>query len=86
MSDGPLFRRLVATRMALDAVPAGGGLATALAWFATPGRITESARTATAWARDTIAAIRAAGEPNPWTNASDEAIAGELLAKRRPRT
>lgn len=75
---GPKARKLWALKMARDAVPPGGGMANAIA-FLTSAALGPRAREAEAWVREALAAVRAAADPNPWREADDEAIAGELL-------
>jgi len=79
--QGPNVRKLIAHKMARDAVPSGGGLADALAFLTRKEAIVASARAATEWVALAIRAVREAGEPNPWREASDEEIAGELLRR-----
>lgn len=77
--SGPNMRRLAVHRMALDAVPAGGGFADAIRFMSSKDRIVSSAKAAEEWARAAVDAIRNAADPNPWRDADDEAIAGEIL-------
>lgn len=76
---GPNFRELVGRKIALDAVPPGGGFSSVLKFLQEPGRVSESLREAVEWAAAAIAVVRTAAEPNPWREASDEQIAGEIL-------
>ena len=78
---GPNVKRLIAHKMSLDAVPAGGGMDAALSFLSSKDNITESARRAKDWVRLAIKAVRSAAEPNPWKDADDEAIAGHFLEK-----
>lgn len=84
-SQGPNMLRLAAHKMALDAIPAGGGLADGTRFLTTEGAIGKSAKAAAEWVRDAIAAIRAATDPNPWRDADDEAIAAEILRQIHAR-
>lgn len=88
MSVGPNMRKLAVHKMALDAVPAGGGFADAVKFLSSTNAIADSAKAATEWARLAVLAVRGAADPNPWRDADDEAIAAEILrqvaAKRRP--
>ena len=77
---GPNFRRLVARKMSLDAVPSGGGIASAVKFITTPG-VAKSAREAKQFVADAIALVRTAAEPNPFKTASDEDIAAEILRR-----
>lgn len=85
MSTLTNMRRLAIHKMALDAVPVGGGFADGIRFLTTEGAIASSAKSAEKWARDAVAAIRAAADPNPWRDADDEAIAGELLRQVEAR-
>lgn len=76
---GPNVKRLIARKMSLDAVPRGGGLADGLAFLSRKENITENAKTASAWVRVAMQAVREATEPNPWKDADDETIAVYLL-------
>lgn len=77
--QGPAVRRLICEKMATDAVPSGGGLSDALGFLSSKEKIAAGARQATVWVEAAIAAVRTAREPNPWKDASDDAIAEEIL-------
>lgn len=79
--QGPNVRKLISAKMAKDAVPSGGGVADALLFLSNPKAIASSAQAATAWVEAAILAVRQAAEPNPWKNADNEAIAGEILRR-----
>lgn len=81
MSMGPNVKRLIAEKMATDAIPPNGGLADALSFLSSKESIASGARKATDFVRLAILAVRNAAEPNPWKNRDDEAIAGELLRR-----
>jgi len=76
---GPNVKKLWAIRMANEAIPKSGGLIDGLKFLSSKESIAAGARSASAWTEAAIQAIRLAGEPNPWKNADDEEIAGELL-------
>lgn len=78
-AQGPNVRRLIAHKMSVDAVPKGGGLADAITFLTSPGAIGRAAKEATAWVAEAIRVVRLAVEPNPWKQADDETIAGEIL-------
>jgi hypothetical protein len=78
---GPNVKKLIAHKMSLDAVPPGGGLKSALDFLTKPGAIAASGKAGTEWVMAAIVAIRTAAEPNPWKNADDEQIAGEVLRR-----
>lgn len=71
--------RLIIHKMSVDAIPDSGGLADGLAFLSDKNRIKEGWQKAEAWVREAILLVRQAADPNPWREASDEAIAGELL-------
>ena len=73
------MKRLVAARMARDAIPPGGGFAAGVAFLLDPDRIGRVAREATAWAEQAVKLVRDAPGANPWRSADDEAIAGEVM-------
>ncbi len=76
---GPNAKRLVAHKMALDAVPNGGGMLDALTFLLTPGCLASSARDAAAWVCAALDAVKSA--PDNAFGDDDEAIAGELLRR-----
>ena len=76
---GPNLKKLVAHKMSYDAIPAGGGLADAMAFVTDPEALVSGARRAQEWVQLAIKAVRTAAEPNPWKNADDETIAEEIL-------
>jgi hypothetical protein len=75
------MKRLAAQKMAIDAVPAGGGLQSAIAFLSDKQAILNGARNAQKWANEAVQAIRSASDPNPWRNSTDEEIATELLRR-----
>lgn len=79
MIQGPNVKRLISQKMAADAVPAGGGLASAIKFLSSKESIVAGARAATKWVEEAIQIVRLAAEPNPWKTANDEEIAAELL-------
>ena len=76
---GPNIKMLIATKMATDAIPAGGGFADGVRFLSSKESIIAGAKAATEFVKLAIQAVRQAGDPNPWRNATDEEIAGELL-------
>lgn len=77
----PNVRRLLIYRMSVLAVPSGGGLADGLSFFTDTDKRRGVMVDAEKWTRDAIAAVRNAGEPNPWNVATDEEIAAEILRR-----
>lgn len=71
--------RLVAARIFAQKFPHGFSIEDGVRFL----NDREEQRTFTAdaeeFARNAIAAVRAAGDPNPWRNATDEEIAAEIL-------
>lgn len=82
---GPNVRRLYIHKMSLDAVPAGGGLADGLAFFTDKEKRHRIMRDAEIWVMGAIQTVRTATEPNPWREADNEAIAGEILRRMDER-
>jgi hypothetical protein len=82
---GPNVRRLIAHKMSLDAIPAGGGVADGLAFLTDKRKLTEGAERATKWVEGAIQLLRNAAEPNPWKEADDETIAAHLLGQIEER-
>lgn len=78
---GPNVRKLIAHKMSLDAVPAGGGFTSALNFLSRKENIAASAKSAKDWVKAALRAVREARQPNPWALATDEEIAGYLLAE-----
>lgn len=76
---GPHVRRLWAHKMSVGAIPKGGGIADGIRFLSDPAALGKSAREATQWVAAAIQAVREAGDPNPWREADDEAIAAEIL-------
>ncbi len=78
---GPNMKKFCIQKMAVDAVPSGDGIESALQFLATPGKMGEGWKKAVEWCDAAILAVRNAGEPNPWREASEEEICAHLLAK-----
>lgn len=72
-------KRLAIQKMSIDAIPAGGGVADGIKFLSNPKGIAESFKAACEWSQEVIDAVRNAGEPNPWRDATDEDIAGEIM-------
>jgi hypothetical protein len=70
--------KLITRKAAIIMVPSGGGVAAAVGAIV-GGRLFLAMREAQAWVKLAIEAVRTAAEPNPWKNATDEEIAGEIL-------
>ncbi len=77
--QGPNVKKLAIHKMTLDAVPPGGGLASAINFLTTPGRIQSSAKDAVAWVFEAIDVVKSAPD-NTFGN-DDEAIAAEILRR-----
>lgn len=78
-THGPNVKRLIAARMAVLAIPPNGDFMDGVRFLTDPGAVARAAREAQAFASDAIAAMRSAADPNPWRDATDEEIAGEIL-------
>lgn len=81
VAQGPNVKKLIAHKMSIDAIPDGGGFADGIAFLSDKHRIIEGAKAATRWVMEAIAVVRTAAAPNPFKNADDETIAGEILLK-----
>jgi hypothetical protein len=73
---GPNVKKLIAAKMAADAIPAGGGLQSGIEYLLAPG-LGQRAKAAADWVRQAIQVVKSAPD-NPFGD-DDEAIAGELL-------
>jgi hypothetical protein len=76
---GRNVQRLIARKMALDAVPRGGGMVDALNFLSSKDNITKGARVAAAWVKTACDVVRSAAEPNPFKQSTDDEIAAYLL-------
>lgn len=76
---GPNMKRLMAYRVAREAIPPGGGMASAIQSIVTPGRLSELSRNALAWCDEAINAMRSAPD-NPYGD-DEETIAGAIVAE-----
>lgn len=75
---GPNMKRLLAMRVAREAIPAGGGIADGMNFLLDRQRMIETSRKALEWCDLAVTAIRSAPD-NPYGN-DEEAIAGAILA------
>jgi hypothetical protein len=82
---GPNVKKLIAHKMAFDAVPAGSGIDSALKFLTSKNSISAGWVLASRWVKAALDAVRQAAEPNPWKNSSDEEIAAELLQRMEKR-
>ena len=78
---GPNVRRLIAEKMATDAIPPGGGIVAGVEFLSNPKAVTEGAKTALTWVAGAINAVRKCEGENPYSNADDETIAGAILER-----
>ena len=78
---GPNVKKLVIYKISRDAIPDGGGVAAGIGFLSDKNRVADGVRKATKWVDAAIAAVKLAAEPNPWKDADEEAIAGEILRK-----
>lgn len=78
---GPNVRALVARKMSVDTVPNGcaDGFGEALKLFSDPAVLKARAVAATKWVAEAMEAVRATKGPNPFRDATDEEVAGEIL-------
>lgn len=80
---GPNMQRLLALRVAREAIPDGGGFASGLEFFKNPARIAHVSQKALEWCDQAIAAVRASPD-NPYGD-DEETIAGEILKRAEKR-
>jgi hypothetical protein len=85
IKTGPNVKRLIAAKIAREAIPADGKFADGIEFLLNPDRVRKTARQATIWAAASIEAVRNAPGPNPFKNASDEEIAGVILKEMEKR-
>lgn len=85
MTQGPNMKRLAVRKMTNMAIPKDGTARDALEFLRDPQRLHDTAKKATEWALLAVAAVREANDPNPWRNADDEEIAGEILRRIKER-
>jgi len=76
---GPNFKKLCIHVIARDAIPEGGGILDGVQFLLDRKKIKQSAQGASVWVHHAIEAIRQAPGDNPWRDADDEAICGEIL-------
>lgn len=76
---GPNFKKLVFSKMAVDAIPNGSGFEAGLEFLCDPKRIGASFRESVLWCDAAIIELRNARDPNPYRTASEENICAELL-------
>lgn len=77
--QGPNVRRLIAHKMSVDAIPAGGGVVSAIEFLSSRDKISSGAKAAAQWVEDAIAAVRNAASPNQFVHSTDEEIAETIL-------
>lgn len=72
---------LIVHKISVDAIPPGEGFNAGLRFLSDKSRVASTARSSTEWARQAVDAVRNAEDPNPWKEADDETIAGEILRR-----
>lgn len=77
MSEGPMFKQVVAAKMARDAVPPGGGVLDGVNFLLNGPRVRRAAREAAEWVRQAIRIVKSAND-NPYGD-DDEAICRAIL-------
>jgi len=78
---GPNVKKQIIHKISIDAIPKGGNVSDGIKFLTDKERISKTIREADQWVKQAIQAVRQAGKPNPFVNASDEEIAGEILRK-----
>ena len=71
--------------MSVLAIPAGGGFADGLAFFTDQDKRRRIMHEAEMWVAGAIQTVRTASAPNPWREADDETIAGEIMRQVEER-
>lgn len=79
----PNVNKLIARKMAIDAIPAGGGLGDGLRFLASAESIMDGHKKAKEWVEQAIAAVKGAPD-NPYGD-DDEVIAAEILRRINER-
>lgn len=83
MTQGPNVKKLIIRKMVLDAIPPstpdGKGFETGIQFLLNKDRVLKTAKEATAWVEQALAAVKAA-KNNPYGD-DDELIAGAILKK-----
>lgn len=88
MKHGPNVNKMIIEKIAKDMTPPGSNVGS-VAMAIIGGKLGPAAKVAEEWTMQAIGLLRAAIEPNPWKNSTDEDIAAELLrkvAERRPKS
>jgi len=78
---GPAVKKLIANKMAMDAIPKGGSVVDGIEFLKDRDRIVKGFRDANDFIQKMIVLVRSAKNPNPFKDADDETIAGELLRR-----
>lgn len=78
---GANLKRLLAMRVAREAIPPGGGLGAGIDFLLNPERVKETTHKALEWCDQAIAAVRVAPD-NPYGD-DEETIAGVILEQVR---
>lgn len=76
---GPKVKALIIHKFSRDAIPGGGGLASALGVLTNPGALSDGMRQAQEWVLEAIQMVKVA--PNNPYGDDDEAIAKAILEK-----
>lgn len=77
----PNVKKLIIYKMSLDAIPKGGGVTDGVKFLSNKNLMSKTLQSADRWTKDILLAVRQAGEPNRFKNATDEEIAAEILQK-----
>jgi len=85
MADiGPNIKKLAIMKFSKDAIPNGGGFKDGIKALLDKN-LSRRMLECIEWAKQAVAAVRAAKLPNPWINATDEEIAAEILKQTEAR-
>jgi hypothetical protein len=77
----PNVRRLFISKVAISAVPPGGGFKTAIDFLANKDKMRQTFSEAKEWTKEAIRMVREAAEPNPYKTATDEEIAAIIMER-----
>jgi hypothetical protein len=81
MNIGPNVKKLMIIKTSLVAIPKGGSVADGVKFLSDKDGIIRTMKESYQWVKASIELIRLAKEPNPFKNADEETIAGELVRR-----
>lgn len=78
-------KKLIFYRVSLDAIPKGGGVKDGILFLSSPKLVSKSFKESCEWVNTAISIVRQAKAPNPFKDADNETIAGEILRQIEER-